>query len=94
MDDYMTANQKWWNEAAQVHAQGEGYQMKEFKEGMAIFDALLSAGLTIDFFHEHPFCVWECLPDMEKGEDRLIRFKDPKKREIIPLMSSLKATKR
>jgi SAM-dependent methyltransferase len=59
-----------------------------------IFDALLSAGLTIDFFHEHPFCVWECFPDMEKGEDRLTRFKDPKKREMLPLMFSLKATKR
>ena len=59
-----------------------------------IFDSLLSAGLTIDFFHEHPFCAWECLPDMEEGEDRFMRFKDPKKRELIPLMFSLKATKR
>ena len=59
-----------------------------------IFDSLLSAGLIIDFFHEHPFCAWECLPDMEEGADRFMRFKDPKKRELIPLMFSLKATKR
>ena len=59
-----------------------------------IFDALLSAGLSIDFFHEHQFCAWECLPDMEKGEDRLMRFKDLKKRELIPLTFSLKATKK
>src|SRR5947199_90319 len=58
-----------------------------------IFDALLSTGLTIDFFHEHPFCAWECLPDMEESEDRFMHFKDPKKREMIPLMFSLKATK-
>src|SRR5438132_5575423 len=35
-----------------------------------IFDALFSAGLTLDFFHEHRFCAWEALPDMEEGEDR------------------------
>ena len=34
MDDYMRTNQKWWNEAAQIHAQGEHYQLKELKEGM------------------------------------------------------------
>ena len=59
-----------------------------------IFGALLSAGLTIDFFHEHAFCAWECLPEMEEGEDRFTRFKDVKKREMIPLMYSLKATKK
>ena len=59
-----------------------------------IFDALFSAGLTLDFFHEHQFCAWEALPEMEEGEDRLLRFKDPKKREMIPLMYSLKATKK
>lgn len=58
-----------------------------------IFGSLLSAGLTIDFFHEHQFCAWDCLPDMEEGEDRFMRFKDAKKREMIPLMFSLKATK-
>ncbi len=61
-----------------------------------IFGSLLSAGLTIDFFHEHPFCAWEPFPamDMEEGADRYTRFKDPQKREMIPLMFSLKATKR
>jgi len=59
-----------------------------------IFEALLSAGLRIDFFHEHQFCAWECLPEMEEGEDRLMRFKDLKKRELIPLTFSLKATRK
>lgn len=61
-----------------------------------IFGSLLSAGLTIDFFHEHQFCAWDCFPDMdmEQGQDRFMRFKDPVKRELIPLMFSLKATKK
>ncbi len=58
-----------------------------------IFNSLISAGLTINFLHEHPFCAWECFPDMEEGEDRYLRFKDPVKRDLIPLMYSLKATK-
>lgn len=59
-----------------------------------IFTSLISAGLTIDFFHEHPFCAWACLPEMEMGDDRFQRFTDPGKREMLPLMFSLKATKR
>lgn len=59
-----------------------------------ILGSLLSAGLTLDFFHEHPFCAWDCLPDMEESQDRLMRFKDSQKREMLPLMFSLKATKR
>jgi hypothetical protein len=58
-----------------------------------IFNSLISAGLTIDFLHEHAFCAWEPFPDMEEGADRFLRFKDPVKREMIPLMFSLKATK-
>ncbi len=59
-----------------------------------VFGSLLSAGLTIDFFHEHAFCAWDALPEMEQGEDGFHRFKDAKKRELIPLMFSLKATKK
>lgn len=59
-----------------------------------VFTSLLSAGLSIDFFHEHAFCAWGALPEMEKGEDRFYRFKEEKKREMIPLMFSLKATKK
>jgi len=35
VDDYMKTNLCWWNEAAQVHAQGEAYQLQAFKEGMS-----------------------------------------------------------
>jgi hypothetical protein len=58
-----------------------------------IFDSLLSAGLSIDFLHEHRFCAWDPFPDMEQDEDGFWRFKAPQKRNMIPLMFSLKATK-
>ncbi len=59
-----------------------------------IFNSLISVGLTIEFLHEHPFCAWEAFPDMEEGEDRFLRFKDQRKRDMLPLMFSLKATKK
>ncbi|HEX9131303.1 MAG TPA: class I SAM-dependent methyltransferase [Ktedonobacteraceae bacterium] len=34
MDDYTKANLEWWNEAATVHSQGEGYDLASFKAGM------------------------------------------------------------
>src|SRR6266567_5479241 len=58
-----------------------------------IFDSLLSAGLSIDFLHEHRFCAWDPFPDMEQDENGFWRFKAPQKRNMIPLMFSLKATK-
>ncbi len=60
-----------------------------------ILTSLLSAGLLIDFFHEHPFCAWECLPavGMVKDENGLWWIKDETKRDVLPLMFSLKATK-
>jgi SAM-dependent methyltransferase len=55
----------------------------------AIVNSLIEAGLRIDFFHEFPFCVWQCLPLAERGPDGLWRVKgDP-----IPLLFSVKATK-
>jgi SAM-dependent methyltransferase len=56
-----------------------------------IFGSLLSAGLKIDFFHEHTFCAWECFPNMVEGEDGFYRLKEND--GMIPLMFSLKATK-
>ena len=58
-----------------------------------ILGSLLSAGLSIDFLHEHTFCAWDPFPDMEQDEDKFWRFKDPQKRKMLPLMFSLKATK-
>ncbi len=59
-----------------------------------ILNPLIAEGLTIEFLHEFPFCGWKCLPDMEEGEDGWSRFTDERKQSLVPLMFSLKATKR
>ncbi len=40
-----------------------------------VLDALISAGLRIEFFHEFPFCVYRKLPFMELGDDGWWRLK-------------------
>ncbi len=62
-----------------------------------IVNALLSQGLELEFLHEFPFCSWNYFPDMEKveiGGDKWHQLKDPRKREMVPQMFSLKAKKR
>ena len=56
-----------------------------------ILNSLISAGLTIEFFHEFHFAGYRALPMMEKGEDGWWRLKEG--RDSVPLMFSLKATK-
>jgi hypothetical protein len=58
-----------------------------------IINALISAGLKIDFLHEFPFCAWAYFPDMEEGEDRMFRFKDERLKNMLPLTFSIKATR-
>jgi hypothetical protein len=58
-----------------------------------IINALISAGLKIEFLHEFPFCEWAYFPDMEEGEDRMFRFKDEQLKNMLPLTFSIKATK-
>jgi SAM-dependent methyltransferase len=53
-----------------------------------IFMSLIDAGLKIEFFHEHPFTVWEQFPGMKKGDDGYYRLD-----ENIPLLFSIKALK-
>lgn len=57
-----------------------------------IISALISAGLTIEFLHEFPFCGWNYFLDMQKDEDGWHRFKDASKRDKVPLLFSLKAS--
>jgi hypothetical protein len=57
-----------------------------------ILNALISAGLNIEFLHEFPFCNWKCFPNMEQGEDGWWRMEGQEESKI-PLMFSLKATK-
>jgi len=56
-----------------------------------IINSLIAAGLRIDFLHEFPVLFHDHFSFMEKGRDGSWRLKG--KRETIPLMFSLRATK-
>lgn len=57
-----------------------------------IINVLIGAGLTIDFFHEFPMTTYKALPFMIQKEPG--RWVLPENEDKIPLMFSLKATKR
>ena len=59
-----------------------------------IMNSLISQGLIIEFLHEFPFCGWNYFKEMEKGDDQWHYLKDESKRALVPLMFSLKATRR
>ncbi len=64
----------------------------EFSHTMGtILDAILDAGLRLEFLHEFPFCEWEMFPFMEKGGDGYYRLHDGPDR--IPLLFSIRARK-
>jgi SAM-dependent methyltransferase len=56
-----------------------------------IVNALIGAGLHIEFLHEFPFCAWQAFPFLEKGEDGWWRVKDGM--ISIPMTFTIKATK-
>lgn len=56
-----------------------------------IMNALIEAGLQIEFLHEFPFSICGDRPFLEKGEDGLWRHRD--KDVKIPLLFSIKARK-
>jgi hypothetical protein len=57
-----------------------------------IINVLIDAGLTIDFFHEFPVTTYKALPFMIEKEPG--RWVLPDNEDKIPLMFSIKATKR
>ena len=57
----------------------------------AILNALICAGLRIEYLHEFPYCFYRHFPAMERGEDGWWRLKAGD--GLIPLMFSVKATK-
>ena len=57
-----------------------------------IINCLIDAGLTIDFFHEFPVTTFKAFPFMVQNEER--RWVLPEGEDKVPLMYSLKATKR
>ncbi len=56
-----------------------------------ILEAVLGAGLRLDFLHEFPVCFYPKLPGMTRGEDGWHRL--PGARGRLPLLFSLRATK-
>ncbi|HEX3349922.1 MAG TPA: methyltransferase domain-containing protein [Acetobacteraceae bacterium] len=57
----------------------------------AIITALIDAGLTIEFLHEHDAVTWRMYACLVRGEDGLYRWPD---KPWLPLAFSLRATKR
>jgi SAM-dependent methyltransferase len=55
-----------------------------------VVNALASNGLRVDFLHEFPFCMFQWLPAMVKGEDGWYRVPG---HENVPFLFSLKASK-
>jgi len=56
-----------------------------------IVTALIEAGLTIEFLHEFPFCVYDAHPTMVKEGDW---WYYPDRRDDVPMTFSLKAGKK
>ena len=56
-----------------------------------IVTALIAAGLSIQMLREHRKCLWQALHFMVRGEDGWWRL--PDRRERLPLMYSIRATK-
>jgi SAM-dependent methyltransferase len=56
-----------------------------------VVDALLQAGLTIEFLHEHPYSVFQAFPFMKKARDGTWHL--PRGMPSLPLTFSLKANK-
>lgn len=57
-----------------------------------IINVLIDAGFTIDFFHEFPVTTYKAIPFMTETESG--RWVLPENEDKIPLMFSIKATKR
>jgi SAM-dependent methyltransferase len=57
-----------------------------------IINSLIAAGLQIEFLHEFNYSGIRSFPAMTQGEDGLWRF--PNEPNILPMLFSLKATKR
>jgi len=56
-----------------------------------IVNALVAAGLRIDFLHEFPYCVWKVVAFTEPAEGDGWRL--PSRFPRLPMMFSIKATK-
>ena len=56
-----------------------------------VINALIAAGLRIEYLHEFPFAAYRSLPFLAQGEDGLWRY--PRHPESLPLSFSVRAVK-
>jgi SAM-dependent methyltransferase len=71
----------------------EHTKMYNFTHGLGeTIDALIQAGLVIDFVHEHKVVHWQALPMMVTAGKGLWKMPDGKE-DYLPLMHSIKAHK-
>lgn len=56
-----------------------------------VVNALLSAGLRLEWLREYPYTVYKAFDYLEEGQDGMWRL--PGGKDMLPLMFSLKATK-
>ncbi|MHA1882551.1 MAG: class I SAM-dependent methyltransferase [Candidatus Thorarchaeota archaeon] len=79
------------------YASAEGKKMEEktaFEWNHSIskiINALIGAGLRIEFFHEFPYAAWKALPYMIEEEHE--KWVLPELKDSIPLSFSIKASK-
>jgi len=68
------------------------YTAYEWPHGLSeIVNAVVGAGLRLEFLHEFPYAAYQCLPFMVQGADGWWRL--PEHQESVPLIFSLKAIK-
>ncbi|MPZ48950.1 MAG: methyltransferase domain-containing protein [Dehalococcoidia bacterium] len=77
---------------ADTSAKIENRGTVEFNHNLGeIVTSLIDAGLRIEFLHEFPFCGWEALPGMIKGDDGF--YHPPAGSELVPFLFSIRARK-
>ena len=91
---FETAEPQHWSEDFTYAGEGEvvSPDTYEWNHGIAeILQALIDVGLRIDEVGEYDFLEWEAGPVHQLGEDG--RYRLPERRERLPLMWSVLATK-
>lgn len=54
---------------------------------------LIDHGLVLEFVHEFPYTIYHAFPGMVQREDGFYEFEEQSKRNLIPLLFSIRAHK-
>jgi SAM-dependent methyltransferase len=77
---------------ADLEAKFENKRTYDFNYSLAdVVGSLIDAGLRIELLHEFPFCAWQAVKGMLKGDDGYYRL--PESSPSIPFLFSIRATK-